>query len=331
MLTTDEIKKQILNGKISVSDTNENSFLKPNSCGINMVDHVFEISPDIYNVGENVHDVIYYEMSTGIFNFLKPIYVPSSGLKIDGNKLYLTRSNQEITSNGFVPYLYGKTDLSVRGISIDTNNSFYYSDYEGFFVISLIATKDTIIYPNMSIGNLIFKKCSDYEDDKSGMLSGNEIVSQMENKNIIVTPNDFIKINPNSVNVSLNPVVSRLTDSVIDSCGGNKSEEIIISEDGTILMPGECYIASTNEYTETHGFIPELNGRSSGGRLGMFIHCSGGLGDLGYKGNWRLGLRVIHPLKIYENNQIAQICYYTPTGDVTFDYSDYEDEKGKRR
>ena len=60
-----------------------------------------------------------------------------------------------------------------------------------------------------------------------------------------------------------------------------------------------------------------LEGRSSIGRLGMYVHVTAGFGDVGFKGFWTLEISVIHPLVVYPNVQICQIFYHTVEGEIT--------------
>lgn len=53
-------------------------------------------------------------------------------------------------------------------------------------------------------------------------------------------------------------------------------------EEGLLLEPDRLYLGRTNEYTYTEGFVPMLEGRSSVGRLGLFIHVTAGFGDVGF-------------------------------------------------
>jgi len=53
-----------------------------------------------------------------------------------------------------------------------------------------------------------------------------------------------------------------------------------------------------------------LHGKSSLGRLGLFIHVTAGFGDVGFKGHWTLELYAIHPIKIYYGMPICQITYH---------------------
>jgi len=97
----------------------------------------------------------------------------------------------------------------------------------------------------------------------------------------------------------------------LDSRKKNPTEEIIIPPEGYMLMPGTLYLGSTVEYTETYNLVPNLDGRSSTGRLGMFIHVTAGRGDVAFCGRWTCEILVVHPLRIYPGDPLLQITYNT--------------------
>ncbi len=66
-----------------------------------------------------------------------------------------------------------------------------------------------------------------------------------------------------------------------------------------------------------------LEGRSSIGRLGLFVHVTAGFGDVGFCGYWTLEMFAVQPVRIYPGVQICQIFYHTIEGAVT----EYRSEK----
>ena len=60
-----------------------------------------------------------------------------------------------------------------------------------------------------------------------------------------------------------------------------------------------------------------LEGRSSVGRLGLFVHITAGFGDVGFRGYWTLEMFAVQPIRVYPGVPIAQIFYHTVEGVVT--------------
>ncbi len=147
------------------------------------------------------------------------------------------------------------------------------------------------------------------------ILSGPEIQKRL-NKDIVIEPYNEGQLNPNSYNMSLHDELMVYTNPELDMKTANTIEKFKIPEEGFVLQPGKLYLGRTVEYTETHRLVPMLEGRSSIGRLGLFVHITAGFGDVGFKGYWTLEMYTIHPIRIYAGVEICQIFYHTLEGDV---------------
>ena len=154
------------------------------------------------------------------------------------------------------------------------------------------------------------------------ILSGQEIKKHM-GKEIIIEPFDEKRINPNSYNLSLAGELLVYDNHVLDMKEPNPVSRIIIPEDGLLLEPNRLYLGRTNEYTSTSRYVPMLGGRSSTGRLGLFIHVTAGFGDIGFSGYWTLEIFCVQPVRIYPNVEICQIYYH----DIDGEYELYKSGK----
>ena len=147
-----------------------------------------------------------------------------------------------------------------------------------------------------------------------GMITGEEIERQIRLGNIEIDPFDKTCINPNSYNLKLYPELITYSNDVLDMHKDNPVKKFTINDNGFILMPNPLYLGRTVERCKSDKFIPMINGRSSGGRLGLSIHVCAGFGDIGFNGTWTLEITVVEPLKIYPYEEAAQVCYFTPYG-----------------
>lgn len=157
------------------------------------------------------------------------------------------------------------------------------------------------------------------------ILTGNEIKAQL-GKNILIDPFDEMQLNPNSYNLRLHDELLVYEEIVLDMRRPNRMRRHVIPEDGFVLNPNQLYLARTVERTETHNLVPQIEGRSSVARLGLFVHATAGFGDIGFRGFWTLELFAVQPVKIYPGVPICQIYYHTVTGEVSEYCSDkYQD------
>jgi dCTP deaminase len=155
------------------------------------------------------------------------------------------------------------------------------------------------------------------------ILSGLEIKRQMDAGNIIIEPYSESRLNPNSYNLRLHNELLVYTDDILDMKKLPDSKRITIPEDGLVLEPRRLYLGRTYEKTATNGFVPMLEGRSSVGRLGLYIHVTAGFGDVGFSGYWTLEIQCIQPIRVYPMVEICQIYYHSLMGD----YVRYENGK----
>ncbi|MBN1957115.1 MAG: dCTP deaminase [Desulfuromonadales bacterium] len=146
------------------------------------------------------------------------------------------------------------------------------------------------------------------------ILSGKEIEKRI-NADIVIEPFERKRLNPNSYNLSLHDELIIYTDPLLDMKKDNPHQRIRIPDDGLVLEPNRLYLGRTAEYTETQNLVPMLEGRSSVGRLGLFVHVTAGFGDVGFKGFWTLEIFCVQPIRIYAGVEICQIYYHTLEGD----------------
>ena len=146
------------------------------------------------------------------------------------------------------------------------------------------------------------------------ILSGKEIKRRL-GKDILIEPFNDEQLNPNSYNLRLHRELLVYTDNVLDMKTKNNVVSMVIPQEGLVLEPGKLYLGRTVEYTRTDALVPMLEGRSSIGRLGLFIHITAGFGDVGFCGYWTLEISCVHPVRIYPGVEICQIFYHIIEGD----------------
>ena len=154
------------------------------------------------------------------------------------------------------------------------------------------------------------------------ILSGHEILAQL-GKNIVIDPFDPNRLNPNSYNLTLHDELLVYEEIVLDMRRPNRYRRIKIPAEGLVLNPNQLYLGRTVERTETHGLVPMIEGRSSIGRLGLFVHVTAGFGDVGFCGYWTLEMFAVQPVRVYPGVAICQIIYH----DVRGSFTEYRSDK----
>lgn len=99
-----------------------------------------------------------------------------------------------------------------------------------------------------------------------------------------------------------------------------------IPKDGMIIYPNTFYLYSTNEKIGSKKYASKIEGKSSLGRLSLFIHHTAGWIDVGFEGTITLEMSSVLPVRVYPNQKIAQVCFIE-TGEVLQRYDEKSTSK----
>lgn len=155
------------------------------------------------------------------------------------------------------------------------------------------------------------------------ILSGHEILRRLDG-DIQIKPFHETRLNPNSYNLTLHDELMVYEEVVLDMAKANRVRRLAIPEEGLVLSPNQLYLGRTAEWTATRNLVPQIEGRSSVGRLGLFVHVTAGFGDVGFCGYWTLEMFAVQPVRIYPGVPICQIFYHELTGEFTEYDSKYQ-------
>lgn len=160
------------------------------------------------------------------------------------------------------------------------------------------------------------------------ILTGPEIISSTHSGKIVISPFQLDQVNPNSYNVRLGETLLTYDTDVIDAYEPNPTREIKIDQDGFVLQPGELYLGHTVEEVGSDYYVPLLFGRSSVGRLGLFVEITAPIGDIGFHGQWTLMLTPVRPLRVYPEMKIGQIMFFRSYGGIELYSGKYQRASG---
>ncbi|GAB6089719.1 dCTP deaminase [Spirochaeta dissipatitropha] len=160
------------------------------------------------------------------------------------------------------------------------------------------------------------------------ILSGKEIQKRLGG-DIRIDPFSEDQVNPNSYNLTLHNELLVYENYELDMKMNNQSRKLLVPDEGLLLEPNRLYLGRTIEYTQTQNLVPMLEGRSSIGRLGLFVHITAGFGDVGFSGFWTLEIFCVQPIRIYAGVEIAQVFYHTIEGEYeSYTSGKYQNNKG---
>jgi dCTP deaminase len=160
------------------------------------------------------------------------------------------------------------------------------------------------------------------------ILTGPEIIREWKCKKIDIRPFNLNQINPNSYDFRLGTVIKTYANYVLDPRIPNLTVETIIPEEGLVLMPGRIYLGHTLETMGSDHYVPIIRGKSSTARLGLFVHVTADLIDIGSHNQWTLQMNPVQPIRVYPQMRIGQVTFWKVRGRIVLYAGKYQGSMG---
>lgn len=160
------------------------------------------------------------------------------------------------------------------------------------------------------------------------ILSGPEIVRNVESSAITVTPFDAEMVNPNSIDLTLGDSILRYCDPIIDPRVETQVIEERIPPEGVVLPPMSFCLGSSREVVGSTDFVPIVHAKSSTARAGLFVHVTADLIDIGSIGTVTFQLFSTLALRVYPGMRIAQMTFWRPYGEIRHYAGKYQGSSG---
>lgn len=146
------------------------------------------------------------------------------------------------------------------------------------------------------------------------ILTGEAIYDAIVDGAITFHPFDKSAINPNSINYRLGERILHVFANQDDS-SSTGCAELPLENGRFLLKKGLLYLGSTLETIGSEKYVTSLIGRSSIGRLGLFVQVSANLGHVGAIHQWTLELVPSIDIYVYPGQTIGQVSFWRCTGD----------------
>ncbi|MET8605674.1 dCTP deaminase [Streptomyces rubiginosohelvolus] len=160
------------------------------------------------------------------------------------------------------------------------------------------------------------------------ILTGPEIGARVQDGDIRVEPFDPEQLQPNSYDFRLDEQIGWYTERVLDCARDNPFELHTIPREGMVLQPDRIYLGATVERIGSDRFVPILRARSSVARLGLFVHVTADLIDIGSFGKLTLQLHAVQPVRVYPGMLIGQVTFWSVYGDIVLYEGKYQGSDG---
>lgn len=148
------------------------------------------------------------------------------------------------------------------------------------------------------------------------ILTGPAIEAAVRAGDIVIDPFDPSRIGPNSYDFSLGTRCKLYRDIVLDAAQDNPTVDLAVGPEGLLLLPDRLYLFNTHETMGSTRYVPIIRGRSSTGRLGVFIDITADLIDIGSVNQWTLQLHAVQPVRVSPGMVIGQVTFWHVQGEV---------------
>jgi dCTP deaminase len=159
------------------------------------------------------------------------------------------------------------------------------------------------------------------------ILTGATIREARARGDIIIAPFNSKQLGPNSYDFRLGTRCLVYTARTLDAARPNATRLIHLSRKGLVLKPGILYLVNTAETMGSEKYVPIIRGRSSVGRLGLFIDITADLIDLGSINQWTLQLHCVQPVRIYPGMLVGQVTFWKTIGRRTLYSGKYQHQQ----
>jgi dCTP deaminase len=160
------------------------------------------------------------------------------------------------------------------------------------------------------------------------ILTGDEIIREYNIGRIKITPFNEKQINPNSYDFRLGHLIKIYKNEVLDPTIKQETFVIDIRKNDIVLYPNKIYLAHTFETMGSDFYVPIIRAKSSVARLGLFIHVTADLIDIGSYNEWTLQLHAVQPVKLSAGMLIGQVTFWTVKGVISLYSGKYQGSKG---
>ncbi|MFI1204848.1 dCTP deaminase domain-containing protein [Streptomyces sp. NPDC020883] len=160
------------------------------------------------------------------------------------------------------------------------------------------------------------------------ILTGPEIARERETGQLTVEPFDQRSLSTNSYDLTLGEELIYYSGEVLDTRRPNAVESRKIPPEGIVLTPDRIWLGSSVEILGSRSYVPLIHSRSGAARLGLYVHCTADLIDIGSIGQVTFMLRAVQPVRVHAGDRLAQVTFWRPQGEVTLYDGKYQRSRG---
>lgn len=160
------------------------------------------------------------------------------------------------------------------------------------------------------------------------ILTGPEIAKEVSQGNISIVPFEISHCTTNSYDLTLGDTLVYYLEDVLDPKKENMYTQVKIPEEGLVLEKNFFYLGSSREKLGSNLYVPMIHAKSGIARLGLFVHVTADLIDIGSHGNITFQLYPTLPVRVFSGMKIGQVTFWVPKGDIVLYEGKYQGSIG---
>jgi dCTP deaminase len=162
------------------------------------------------------------------------------------------------------------------------------------------------------------------------ILTGTEIIRECQLKRINIDPFDPKRATTNSYDLALGHDFIRYKEAVLDPRRHNAYDTFTIGAEGLQLAQGDFLLGHSAEAVGSDHYVPLIHAKSGIARLGLFVHVTADMIDIGSHGHITFQLHSTLPIRLYPGMTIAQVTFWKPKGEIRLYDGKYQGSRGPR-
>jgi dCTP deaminase len=162
------------------------------------------------------------------------------------------------------------------------------------------------------------------------ILTGSKIQEECAAGRIRIVEFRAEHVSTNAYDLRLGSILLRYTEPILDPRAPNAFEEVAIPATGLCLSAGEFVLGASMEAVGSDHYVPLIHAKSGTARLGLFVHVTADLIDIGSHGCVTFQMFATAPVVVWPGMRIAQVTFWKPLGDIELYKGKYMGSKGPR-
>jgi dCTP deaminase len=160
------------------------------------------------------------------------------------------------------------------------------------------------------------------------IITGREIEEQVASGRVKIEPFRAQHLTTNSYDLTLGDKYLTYEDEILDPRVQPNSKVRQIPESGLQMSPGDFLLGESLEKIGSDFYVPKIHAKSGIARLGLFVHITADLIDIGSYGKTTFQLYATLPIVLYPGMLIAQVTFWRPEGRISLYTGKYQGSDG---